>query len=200
MESSEIRQPTQKRAIEKKDRIIEYGFKLMCEKGYHHVDSIQIAKASDVSTGTVYQYFKDKRDIFVQGLKKYGRAMLFPIIGIKDKKINKNSLYSEIESFIDSSIKNHNLTQIAHEEIMAMKHSDLEVAEIFNDYEIEATEALVEFFKNNNINVEDMYEKAHLIISWTDDLCHELVYHQHENMNYDKMKIIVINSILNLFK
>ena len=200
MENSELRQPVQKRAIEKKNRIIECGFKLMCEKGYHNVDCIEIAKSADVATGTVYQYFTDKRDIFLQGLKKDSKEKLFPILEFKNKKISIDNLYENIEKIINVSLKRHTMSPTTHEEIMAMKHSDPEVANIFKEYEIEATNALVELFDKNNLKIDCAYEKAHLIITWIDDLCHEIVYHGHDNIDYDKMKEIVINAIVELLK
>ena len=83
---------------------------------------------------------------------------------------------------------------------MSMKHSDPEVNQIFQQYELEATEFLVEILKNNNLKITDIYEKSHLILTWIDDLCHEVVYHKHDNLNYNKMTDIVINSILQLLK
>lgn len=200
MENSELRKPVQKRAIEKKNRIIECGFKLMCEKGYHNVDCVEIAKSAEVATGTVYQYFTDKRDIFLQGLQKDTKEKLFPILEFKNHKLLKEGLYGNIDRLITVSVKRHTMSPEAHEEIMAMKHSDPEVANIFKEYEIEATNTLVELFELNNLKIENPYEKAHLIILWIDDLCHEIVYHGHDNINYDKMKEIVINSIINLLK
>lgn len=200
MDNQELRQPVQKRAIEKKNRIIECGFKLMCEKGYHNVDCIEIAKVSDVATGTIYQYFKDKRDIFLQGLQKENKEKLFPILEFKDKKITKDNLYNTIDKIITVSVKTHNMSQIAHEEIMAMQHSDKEVASIFEQYEIETTNVVVELFEKNGLKLENPYEKAHLIVIWIDNLCHEIVYHRHDNINYDKMKELVINSIINLLE
>ena len=40
MAQSELRQPVQKRAIAKKQKILECGFNLICEKGYYNVDCI----------------------------------------------------------------------------------------------------------------------------------------------------------------
>ena len=62
----EIRIPIKKSSIEKKERIIKLGFELMCLKGYHNVTCVDIAKYANVSTGIIYQYFKDKHDIFVE--------------------------------------------------------------------------------------------------------------------------------------
>ena len=198
MEKSELRQPVQKRAIEKKQSILECGFNLMCEKGYYNVDCIEIAKASNVSTGTVYQYFKDKRDIFLQGLKNYSDSMLFPILEFKDKKIQTNELSDFIRKIIKHNIKVHNLSKSAHEEIMSMRHSDPEVNEVFQEYELEATNVLAEIFKNSNFESDDLYEKSHLIIAWMDNLCHEVAYHKHKELNYEIMTNIVIDEIVNL--
>ena len=62
---SETRIPTQKRSIEKRNKIIEKGFELMCNKGYHNVSTPDIANAANVSTGIIYQYFNDKKYIFI---------------------------------------------------------------------------------------------------------------------------------------
>ena len=39
MKTNEIREPIQKRSIEKKEKIIEAGFKLICKKGYYNKHS-----------------------------------------------------------------------------------------------------------------------------------------------------------------
>ena len=33
-----------------------------------------------------------------------------------------------------------------------------------------------------------------------DNLCHEVTYHKHTDMNYDVMEKLVIESIINIFK
>ena len=60
MHMSNIREPIKKSSIEKKNKIIEKGFELMCEQGYHNVNCVDIAKYAEVSTGIIYQYFKNK--------------------------------------------------------------------------------------------------------------------------------------------
>ena len=55
--------PVQRRSIERKQKILSSGFKLFCEHGYYKTNTIEIAKHAGVSTGAVYSYFKDKREI-----------------------------------------------------------------------------------------------------------------------------------------
>lgn len=200
MGNQEIREPIQKRSIEKKQNIIKYGFELICEKGYHNTNTAEIAKAAGVSTGIIYQYFNDKRDIFLQGIEQYSKSLLFPINEVLSKNTKNFDLETEFNNVIKTLIKNHKLSEAAHEEIYALQHSDPEVAQIFFNQEIEATNKLIEVLESNNIKTDNINEKAHLIISMIDNLCHEIVYHKHKNMNYDAMKSIVIKSIITLLK
>ncbi|MBR3613709.1 MAG: TetR/AcrR family transcriptional regulator [Clostridia bacterium] len=200
MGNQEIREPIQKRSIEKKQNIIKYGFELICEKGYHNTNTAEIAKAAGVSTGIIYQYFNDKRDIFLQGIEQYSKSLLFPINEVLSKNTKNFDLETEFNNVIKTLIKNHKLSEAAHEEIYALQHSDPEVAQIFFNQEIEATNKLIEVLESNNIKTDNINEKAHLIISMIDNLCHEIVYHKHKNMNYDAMKSIVIKSIIALLK
>ena len=38
------------------------------------------------------------------------------------------------------------------------------------------------------------------MVGLIDNLCHEVTYHKHNNMNYDAMIAIVITNIIDLFK
>ena len=80
MNENEIREPIQKRSIEKKERIIKCGFDLICEKGYYNTNTAEIAKKANVSTGIVYQYFKDKHDILIAGIEKYASHIFYPML------------------------------------------------------------------------------------------------------------------------
>lgn len=200
MGNQEIREPIQKRSIEKKRNIIKYGFELICEKGYHNTNTAEIAKAAGVSTGIVYQYFNDKRDIFLQGIEQYSKSLLFPITEISIKNQKNFDLKTELNNVIKTSVKNHKISEAAHEEIYALQHSDPDVAQIFLNQEIEATNRLIAILEKNNIKTTNINEKAHLIVTLIDTLCHEIVYHKHSNMDYKVMQEIVVETILNLLK
>lgn len=198
---TETRIPTQKRSIEKRNKIIEKGFKLMCEKGYYNTNTTEIAKYADVSTGIIYQYFNDKKDIFLEGVKNYSDSILYPMINIlEEKSMDINNLDKIIEDVIDKFIAKHTISKKAHEELMAMSHLDEDISNIFKESEIEMTEKIVSLLKENNIILENEEEKVHIIIGIVDNLCHEIVYHNHKKLNYDIMKKEVIKIILNILK
>ena len=180
-----IREPIKESSKEKKQRIIDVGFKLMCEKGYHNISCVDIAASANVSTGIIYQYFKDKLDIFIAGTKLYSEKLMFPMLSaLENKTITKDNFDKIIRNMIDEAIKTHTLTKSAHKELMSMSCLDNEVFNIFSANEELLTERLVSKFPNNPY----IKEKVHLLIKIVDELCHEIVYHHHEGYNYNFMK------------
>ena len=194
-----VREPIQKRSIEKKEKIIKYGFDLICEKGYYNTNTAEIAKAAGVSTGIVYSYFNDKHDILLEGLKRYANSIFYPSIDfINDIAINEQNLTDIIRKVIPQFVKNHKLSQSAHEEITAMSHSDKDVAHFFHENEIEMTNVIVELLKKNGFNFKNIVERTHIVIGLIDNICHEIVYHKHKGINYDTMTDIVVDEIVHI--
>ena len=195
-----IREPKQQRAIEKKEKIVKVGFDLICENGYYNTNTAEIAKEAGVSTGIVYQYFKDKYDILIEGLEKYGDDIFFPMLKTKDVKFDKKDFDKLLKQMINHYISNHKVSNVAHEEIMSMVHSDKRIANYYYKRELEMTNFLKEILLNNNFKNDNLYEKVHIMMGLIDNLCHEVAYHKHDNMNYDIMTNLVIENIKNLFK
>ena len=194
-----MRNPIQERAILKKEKIIDAGFKLICENGYYNINTATIAKEAGVSTGIVYQYFNDKHDILIEGLKKYGNDIFFPMLKNNNLNFKFDNFEKLLENMIENYINNHKISKIAHEEIMAMVHSDKEIAEFYYKNEIEMTNKIKRLLIYNNFKDNNLEEKTHIMINLIDDLCHEVIYHKHDDMNYDIMKKLVIETIIKLF-
>lgn len=200
MSKSEIREPIQKRSIEKKEKIIKAGFELICEDGYHNTNTAEIAKKANVSTGIVYQYFNDKHDIFIAGLEKYADNIFYPVKDFQSEQFDKKNMPTTLKKMIDKYIKNHKLSKSTHEEIMAMVHIDKDVAYYYYKREMDMTKKITEFLGQNGFNTKNINEKVHIIIGMVDNLCHEVVYHKHNELNYDAMADLVIKNIINLLK
>ena len=198
---SEIRIPTQKRSIEKKDKIVEKGFELMCENGYFNTSTNDIAKYAGVSTGIIYQYFNDKKEIFIEGVKNYSDTIMFPILDIlKNNNLKFDNLGTLLDKLLDSFINKHTLSKKAHEEMMALSHLDEDIAQIFHDKEMVTTKKIVEVLEKNKIDSNNLIDKVHIIIGIVENYCHEIVYHKHTSLNYNFMKQEVINVITNILK
>ena len=198
---AEIRIPTQKRSIEKRNKIIEKGFELMCKNGYHKTNTSDIAEYAGVSTGIIYQYFNDKKEILIEGIKMYSDSIMFPLLNIIDnKQLKIDNMNEVLDKLIDEFIKVHTVSKKSHEEMMAMSHLDDEVANIFHERELIMTQKIISLLEYNGFKDDNMFEKVHIIMGLVENLCHEIVYHKHESINYDVMKKEVINIIINVLK
>ena len=198
---SEIRIPTQKRSIEKRNKIIEKGFELMCNNGYYNTTTSDIAKYANVSTGIIYQYFNDKKEIFLEGVKCYTDKIMFPTISLIDEnKKLPNNLASFFKEIITINKKQHTSTKKAHQELTSMEHLDDDVEKIFKEKELILTDKLYNLFLNNGYGKENLKEKIHIIVNLIDSLAHEEAYHKHPNFDYDKMEEIVIKMIIDTLK
>mgnify|MGYP004697049625 CR=1 FL=1 len=192
-----VREPIKKSSIEKKNRIIKMGFELMCDKGYYNVTCVDIARYAGVSTGIIYQYFNDKRDIFLAGVRNYSNSVMFPMNEVLDTVCFD---VSKIDDFISLMIDRFIMSKSAHAQLSAMSCLDNDVANVFHENEMIMTDKIVSILENNNIEIDNSREKTHIIIGLIDNFCHEVVYHKHDNLNYDLMKKEVVSLCVSIFK
>lgn len=198
---SETRMPVQKRSVEKRERIVRNGFELMCNNGYFNTTTSDIAKYVGVSTGIIYQYFNDKKEIFIEGFSKYSDDIMFPILDIlKNNTIKLDNMEKLLNEMLNVFIEKHTLLKRAHEEMLALAHLDEDIDKIFLEQEIEATKAVTNVLRENGIGGEGLEERVHIIIGIVENYCHEIVYHKHSILNYDVMKNEVINVICYMLK
>lgn len=185
---TEVREPVKKTSIEKKEKIIEKGFELLCEKGFHNVSSIDIARYAGVSTGCIYQYFSDKKAIFVEGAKLYLKNICFPLLEVfeeyKEKEISVEKFVSLV---LERSIEKQNLSRNAHQELMSMCCLDEEIQNIFNQNELEVTKEIESVLQKKNFSLKNSKERMHLFIHIVDDYSHEMIYHKHPEYDYHIM-------------
>lgn len=165
------------------------------KKGYYNTTTAEIAKFAGVSTGIVYSYFKDKKDIFLQSLDLYFANLYSPVID-KLKTLSSSNLETSLKEIINLTISSHSKNASSHEEFVAMSHLDEDVHESFMLAEFKLTECILECLKNNNISIENTNEKVHIIYNLVESLCHEFVFHKHEFINYEFMTNETIKTIM----
>ncbi len=122
----DIRVPTQKRSIEKKEALLKAGFELFSELGFYKVNTKQIAKQAGVSIGSYYAYFEDKTQLFIELIHKYvGKIM--------------NDVYCTTDGDLDNSVC------ISEEDYNRMSETELEatLATFKKDSTIYFTEAVL---------------------------------------------------------
>lgn len=197
---SEVRTPQQERSIAKKKKIIEAGYELFSRVGYHATNTAEIAKYAGVSTGIVYGYFKDKRDILLDVLDIYIEKALAPIFNLFDNLTAPIDFDKFIPEIIDATIDTHRHNANIHEALHAMSASDEAVNIKFMELEDKMTSAMADKLVSLGVDVDALPEKIHLAIGIVQSFSHECIFDDHHYLDYNKMRDVCINVVKGLFK
>ena len=195
----EIRQPVQQRSIETKRKIISAGYFLFAKNGFFKTNTAQIAKQAQVSTGIVYGYFQDKKDILKEVINDYIIQVYDPIFNLIDNLGKKESSLKLINDILDLAEKLHKQSCDIHRELNAVSQADEEIGETFVNLQDQVTLKFVQKLKQlgyKNITNENIHLAMNLIESYV----HEAVYDKHSYIDYTKLRQTVVILIKKLFE
>ena len=195
-----VRQPQQERSIEKKNKIINAGYQLFSEVGYYGTNTAEIAKRAGVSTGIVYGYFSDKRDILICVLEIYLDNVIQPLLKTFDKLTAPLDIDALVPKIIEEVIKIHKKNNKIHEALHSLSGSDEAVNTKFIELEDNLTLIISEALVKLGLDKENINEKVHFAMDILQSFAHEYVYDKHEYIDYFVMREMVGQTITNLFK
>lgn len=179
-----IKKPTQKRSIEKYERIIEAAFKLFNEKGYFNTTTTDIAKEANIATGSVYTYFNDKKDIYIEISNRIGNNIFEPteIFWEENKKLDfkdDKNIKKLFRIFIKDMMGYHNFSKLFHDDMTALKLLDKDIALL----DKKNSKARIERTKNilNTLSIPFKSNETfdifiHYCNVLIDDVCHQVLY------------------------
>lgn len=114
-----------KKSTQTKKQITDAAMKLFSEKGYYNTNSKEIAKEAGVSIGCFYNYFDDKKEVFIDALDYYylefNTLIENKINEILMKPLDKKSMLFEI---INTVLEAHSIFTGFHNELIVMYYSD----------------------------------------------------------------------------
>jgi len=137
-----IRVPQQRRSLEKRAKLVETAYQEFSARGYHGTSTNNIVRASGLSTGTLYAYFKDKKQLFLEAVQlHYSRlfAVLERALGqieITDTEILKKVLPATLYANADALP--------FHRELVALMFTDADVQKAYYDHQ----DALIDLVQN----------------------------------------------------
>jgi AcrR family transcriptional regulator len=201
------RKPTQKRSLEKYERIIDAALKLFSEQGYYNVTTADIAKEANVATGSIYSYFEDKKDIYIQVLRKITEKFLYPtkefwqqnrILDFNDSEAIKN-LFREFSKLI---LSQHNFSKTFHDEITALNLLDKDINTFVKKQDEVRVENIRNVFDTLSIPFKSK-EDSNIFLYYSnlliDDVCHKILYDKTVN-DIDLYIERVVDMLYSLFK
>lgn len=162
-----VRKPQQKRSIEKKEKILEAGYRLFNDKGYYKTSTPEIAAEAGVSIGCLYSYFKDKHEIFMEIYTQYESNFNKIHQNLQKNFLSENPDPDKcFREFIEAMIKVHEESKGFQRELNVLYYSDPDVFQKRNEQIKEVQEIALVYLKQfQNILVVEDLEAASIISS-----------------------------------
>ncbi len=195
-----VREPQQERSIEKKNKIIQAGYELFSQVGYHGTNTVEIAKRAGVSTGIVYGYFQDKRDIMICVLQIYIDNVYDPVMKIVREAKMPFDIPNVVDKIVKKTIEMHEKNATLHNTLHSLAATDETVSAKFISLEDRITKNLSQQLTDSGLKSENIAEKVHLAMNIVQSFAHEYVFDKHPYINYTAMHDTVCQSIVRLFE
>ena len=171
--------PKQKRSIETRLKILSVGGDLILQKGYHNITADDIAKAAGLSTGIVYHYFRDKKDILIQALQMAADQLMGDVTRFYHEA-EKGDKGLEFDAFaektLDYLLDYHQRNWAVHEELEALYHTDADIAEVSDGFWQNMYEKMEQVFLLKGANPEKSAENVRMAVNYIECFCHTYMH------------------------
>ena len=189
MGEKDIRVPKQKRSIEKKQRIKDAAIKLMSEKGYHSTSSNEIAKEAEVSIGTFYSYYKDKKDLYKELVADIYNVVISPMnmgensaegtVSSPFDNLDNLSIEETVYLYIETVFKGHEYETAFQREIASLSEQSDEFREIEMIHKKGLTQMFISVLSayKDELRVKDLKTASYLILTTVEAAVHDTMFH-----------------------
>jgi len=148
---NDIKEPIQKRAIEKRLQLIEAAKRVFNEVGYHNTHIKDITVEAGSSVGLFYKYFEDKNDIYLKVLNILFEKEMDIATDFKYRIIHEDDKKQVIRDYIENRLKYTAYRNIGEEfHVLSETHEPIRTVKIHyrETYLNILKEALSELWEN----------------------------------------------------
>jgi Transcriptional regulator len=185
MEKKEIRNPQQRRSIEKKNRIIDAARRLFIKNGYFGTNTAEIAQEAGISTGSVYAYFEDKKDILLAVLHKFGREITEDICNEINRHSEKDDLFNTAKQSVKVLVKSHEgQSRLYHDEIESLRYRDEDIKRYFAGVQKTLMAAVAEAVAAQGYIFPHDREQTFLLFRMVDGIEDELTFSSNPDIDH----------------
>ena len=170
-----IRTPQQKRSEETRKRIIAAAERLFSEKGYYNTNSKEIAKAANVSIGSFYSYFNNKKELFIENITQYSQNIFSKALAPHEGNLFEGKdKQAVVNQLISRTIEAHKYSPEFHREASAMRYMDADVAKVREKEEQMVLDYMIESLRSydGKLRVTDLKAAAIIILSEVESIVH----------------------------
>ncbi len=190
----------QQRSIDTRNKILAVGMDLLLKKGFHKITTDDIAKEAGLSTGIIYHYFKDKKDILICALEAHADNIFSDVLNVYQK--NSLEVGGSFEDFLrqvfNYFLEYHKRNWEVHEEMESLYHSDPDIALCLDNFWIKAFDMLTELLISKGFSEVHLRDNIRMILNYIECYCHTYMRPVNENLDQDYMLDNTIKIIMDL--
>ena len=157
----------QTRAIQTREKLLQTALKMYTLQGYYATTVDQIAKEAGLSTGVAYRYFKNKKELLLEALT-YAFVNIKQLTGVQETSLYDGNLEAALTAFEKIHIQYYDF----HEELEGLRHSDKDVAELYDSFYDTAMQQIFEQLPQAIKDDPNAKEKLSLVIALMEHYCH----------------------------
>ncbi|KDR96547.1 transcriptional regulator, TetR family [Peptoclostridium litorale DSM 5388] len=162
---SHIKEPIQKRAIEKRLRLIKSAKKVFNDKGYHNTHIKDITGEAGISTGLFYKYFKDKDDIYIEVVRLLIEKEMEVVLDFKNRMAEDIDKKQAIRNYIESRLEFITYKRVM-EEFNVLMNENEQIKGFFEDVKKDYLNIIKEILRRIWVGADDSTLHVGAMLVW----------------------------------
>jgi AcrR family transcriptional regulator len=193
--SSRRRKPRQRRARQTVEAILDAVVRILKREGFDTITTNHIAEVAGVSIGSLYQYFPDKRAIFValhgRHIEEIDRLVQQTLVENASSSLD-NLLRAMIDAMIDAHASDPELYQLLSTEVPHRADGTKEFAvRLHGAFRLAIASRARELKKGRNLDAVT-FVVAHMV----DPLSHAALFRRPANLSLTDAKKEIVRAVL----
>ena len=168
----------QQRTVESRKKLLKAAYEIFTQEGYYNTNTKEIVKRAGISTGSFYNYYRDKGDIYCALLEDYVEgsvaAMKELIDSLKlseDRASFRKFLFSRIQQLLDRSAENSQF----FEDAAVISRENARIGTLLSGLEEKIIAQLADYFKSFGTGTaEDASVRARMVYVITDHVARDI--------------------------
>lgn len=182
------KQPTQARAVETRQRLLDAAARVFSRHGYSAGTTNRIAEEAGASVGSLYQYFPNKDAILVALVRRHVDEGA-TLVATRFAEAGELPLSDRLGVLVDAVLANHTGDPRLHQVLFEEAPRPPELLEELHALEasvIEVAEAMIR--ADETIDVDHPAMAARLVVTTIESLVHRYVASQHDDLDLDSFR------------
>ncbi|MCO7127693.1 TetR/AcrR family transcriptional regulator [Sporolactobacillus shoreicorticis] len=189
--------PQQKRSIEKKQRIMDAARRSFNQNGYFSTTTADIAKEANLSVGSIYAYFTDKKDILLSCMEQFSHEIYEHFNEELGRIPEDYDIVELTRKIIQITVHQHKQQSLLyHNEITALQYRDADVANYFIQIQQKMADLFTKSIEAHGYVLTHPHEQIFILFRMLEGLQDQLAFNQRPDLNPDVLVDEAVQLIL----